>query len=251
MQIDELHIVLNKVNKNIININSSHFILLHNLLDLMGIPYIIPNGEGEAFCAKLYKCNLVHGCVSEDTDILVNGGKIFIRNFNPENNYIDEYNLDNILDNLEMNYNQFIDLCILCGCDYTSKIIGIGPLTAYKFIKKYNNIENIIEYLNTNKTKYKIPSDFNYIKARDLFLNVFDDFDHTNFKIKLTKPNIDDLLLFINNKSDKLKQKYKDEIKKDLLTYYDNILNNIYIQNTPLKIQTNMFSYITIKKTKN
>jgi 5'-3' exonuclease len=32
---------------------------------------------------------------------------------------------------------EFVDLCILCGCDYTIKINKIGFVTAYKLINKY------------------------------------------------------------------------------------------------------------------
>jgi len=51
----------------------------------------------------------------------------------------------NILIDLEINYEEFVDLCILCGCDYTCKIKGIGPINAYKLIKKYKTIELIIK----------------------------------------------------------------------------------------------------------
>lgn len=34
-----------------------------------------------------------------------------------------------------------------CGCDYTEKIEGIGPGTAYKLIKEYKNIERILEHV--------------------------------------------------------------------------------------------------------
>lgn len=43
---------------------------------------------------------------------------------------------------------QFIDLCILCGCDYTGKITNIGPVRAYDLIKKHKNIETILDFLN-------------------------------------------------------------------------------------------------------
>ena len=32
---------------------------------------------------------------------------------------------------------EFIDLCILCGCDYSSLIEGIGEINAYKLIKEH------------------------------------------------------------------------------------------------------------------
>ena len=35
-----------------------------------------------------------------------------------------------MLEELQLTRDQFIDLCILCGCDYTDKIPGIGPVRA-------------------------------------------------------------------------------------------------------------------------
>ena len=43
---------------------------------------------------------------------------------------------------LGLTEDEFIDMCILCGCDYASKIEGVGPVKAYKFIKEFSSIEN-------------------------------------------------------------------------------------------------------------
>jgi len=43
--------------------------------------------------------------------------------------------LHEVLNALSLTYEQFIDFCILCGCDYTSKIAGIGPVKALKLIQ--------------------------------------------------------------------------------------------------------------------
>jgi flap endonuclease-1 len=51
-----------------------------------------------------------------------------------------------MIDSLELTNEEFIDMCILCGCDYSAKIEGIGPVKAYKFIKEMHSIENIVEY---------------------------------------------------------------------------------------------------------
>lgn len=42
--------------------------------------------------------------------------------------------LSKVLEGLELSQEEFIDLCILCGCDYTSTITGIGQVKAYKYI---------------------------------------------------------------------------------------------------------------------
>jgi len=67
-----------------------------------------------------------------------------------------------------MNMDEFIDLCIMCGCDYTKSIGGIGPIRAFKMVKDHGNIENILKEIErdskdpSKKSKYIIPSEFKY-----------------------------------------------------------------------------------------
>ena len=239
MELSELQNELHKVNKSIIHINDKHFKQLYKLLELFGVPYFIANGEGEAFCAKLFLNGIVDGVISEDSDVLVNGGKTFIRGFNPDKNTVEEYNLDKILTSLEITFEQFIDLCILCGCDYTTKINGIGSITAFKLIKSYKNIENIVDWICKNK-KYEIPEDFDYVKSRDLFNNSFKDFNYDEFDNQLKEPNIKNLIEFLQTNSDFLKEKYYYEISNSLFSYYENIT----IKNK--KVQTSLFSYFSV-----
>lgn len=81
---------------------------------------------------------------------------------------------------------QFIDMCILCGCDYASKIEGIGPVKAFKYIKEFGSIEKILEHCkyeneHSEKPKFVLPKeeDFAYEEARELFRKpeVTDDYE--------------------------------------------------------------------------
>ena len=44
-----------------------------------------------------------------------------------------------------MTMDEFVDLCILCGCDYTHTIGGLGQAGAFKFIKEHSTIEAVLE----------------------------------------------------------------------------------------------------------
>ena len=44
---------------------------------------------------------------------------------------------------------QFIDLCILLGCDYCESIRGIGPKRAVDLIKQHRSIEKVLEHIDT------------------------------------------------------------------------------------------------------
>jgi len=70
-----------------------------------------------------------------------------LRGFNSKKEPITEINFDEMLKGLDMNYEQFVDLCILCGCDYCDHIDGVGPVTAYKLIKTHGTIENVLEFM--------------------------------------------------------------------------------------------------------
>lgn len=185
MSKEEIETEIKKINKRIIKVSYINIENCKKLFNLFGVPYIVSDGEAEDLCSQLCSNGYVHGCMSEDTDILANGGLLFLRDFNSNNDYIIEYNLNKILNDLKITYNQFIDMCILCGCDYTSKIGKIGPINAYKYIIEYKNIESIILNIQTGIIKKGIiPDTFDYNKARELFKAKNEtQFDSSNFKL--------------------------------------------------------------------
>ena len=221
---NDLKIELSKIIKRIIYVTSAHIDSAKQLFDLFGVSYIVAPSEAESLMSALCKENYIDACISEDTDILVNGGHIFLRNFNADNNYVQEYCLEGILDTLELTYDQFIDMCILCGSDYTGKIDGIGPMTAYKMIKKFGSIDIVLDHFKITR-KYEIPDNFDYIRARDLFKNPIKKEVLNSFKknIKISKPNTKGLLELV--RTTKLKDKYIQEINDSLELYYKNVVN--------------------------
>ena len=211
---EQIESELTKLNKKIIKITSDDISKCKELFKLFGISYIVSNGEAEDLCSQLCKEGLVYGCLSEDTDILANGGCIFIRDFNSNNDYVTEYNLDIILTKLKLSYDQFVDMCILCGCDYTCKIPGIGPVNAYKYISMYNSIDQIIQNIEDNTIKkHIIPDNFDYIKARELF-NKVNTTTYDRELFQMNKSNKTELLKFI-------------DINCNLSTMYTRVIKNL------------------------
>ncbi len=134
------------------------------LFTLLGVPFINSPAESDAMCAYLVKQGKVDVVFSEDTDMLPLRCTSFVCGFDNERAVLSEYNIDNVLKTLELNYEQFVDMCILLGCDYADKIGQIGPKKALPLIQKYNTIENIIEeYIKPNKKlveKHKYGPEF-------------------------------------------------------------------------------------------
>lgn len=203
-------IISNSINEYIqksknrkIDINNNDFELSKQLFDLLGVPYIYAISEAETIASDLCKRGIVDAVLSEDTDVLAYGSKILLNKINTSTDTCIEINFDNLLENLNLNYDKFLDLCILCGTDYNDNLEGIGIINSYKLILQYNNIENILLYLNnSDKIKSEIKDTFknlDYIKVRELFKN----YQHLDLDVisYCKQPNWNDLqkFLFINN----------------------------------------------------
>jgi len=117
------------------------------LIRLIGCPVIEAPCEAEAQCAQIVKHGLAYATATEDMDALTFGTHFQLRGFNSKKEPLTQIELKVLLEQFEMSMDEFIDLCIMCGCDYTKNIGGIGPIKAFKFIKDHGNIESIIEQI--------------------------------------------------------------------------------------------------------
>ena len=48
-----------------------------------------------------------------------------------------------LLEQLDVTMRRFVDFCILCGCDYTGHISGVGPKTAFKLLSLHGSVEGV------------------------------------------------------------------------------------------------------------
>ncbi|XP_061696289.1 probable flap endonuclease 1 homolog isoform X2 [Syngnathoides biaculeatus] len=141
-----------------------------HLLKLLGVPVVQAPGDAEALCAWLVREKTVEAVASEDMDTLPFGAHVLIRHLNAKKDSdIVEYSLPVLLEKLQLTHKEFVDLCILLGCDYCDKIAGLGPKRALTLIQKYRTIENVI--LHINKMTYPVPNNWKYKEARKLFLD--------------------------------------------------------------------------------
>ena len=156
---------------------------------------------------------MAYGCSTEDMDLLTFGCPILIRSLSQKKKTI-EINLSQILEDFNMNQSQFVDLCILLGCDYCPTVPRIGPKRAYEIIQKYKSIEKFLEM---ESEKYVIPENFNYIEARNYFLN------NESYKInaiKMNKPDTSNILSLLKNRYNFSNKKITEFISK-LDSFYE------------------------------
>lgn len=173
----------------IINISKYDIELSKRALELLGIPYYDSETEAETLCSYLCCHQVVDAVLSDDTDVLVYGTPLFLTKFNMKSDFCTELNFMDLLNQLQLTKEQFIDLCILSGTDYNDNIPNIGNEKAYKLIQKYKSIEGIEE------EKHIDTSMLNYVKVRKLF-SVPDVFPLDNYRTSHKYPNFDELISF-------------------------------------------------------
>eukprot|EP00472_Partenskyella_glossopodia_P011120 CAMPEP_0197515618 /NCGR_PEP_ID=MMETSP1318-20131121/694_1 /TAXON_ID=552666 /ORGANISM="Partenskyella glossopodia, Strain RCC365" /LENGTH=372 /DNA_ID=CAMNT_0043064039 /DNA_START=27 /DNA_END=1145 /DNA_ORIENTATION=- len=189
---------INKFSRRLVRVTREQNEDCKQLLALMGVPFVSAAGEAEAQCAALCKAGLVYATATEDMDALTFGTPKMVRHLTySEARKMDivEINLKRVLEQMEFTMDQFIDFCILCGCDYTMAIRGIGPKSAYKLIKEHKNIEGVLA--NINKERYKIDENaFLFKEARELFKKP-DLTGIENISLKWRDPDVEGLVKFL------------------------------------------------------
>lgn len=147
-----------KQNKRLVRAGQKENKDCQKLLELMGIPAILAPCEAEAQASAMAKAGLVYATGTEDMDALTFQTPILLRKMtfaNATKSAIQTMNYEKALQGLELSHDQFVDLCIMLGCDYCDTIRGVGPKTALKLIREHGNIETILK--NLDGKKYTIP----------------------------------------------------------------------------------------------
>jgi flap endonuclease-1 len=131
--------------------------------ELLGVPVIRENEEADFILAKLSATNKIDYILSDDSDVLAFGAKKVLKNFCIKEEKCELYDMDDILMSLDVSMQKFVDICILCGCDYTTKIRNMNCGKSLQLILQWGSIEEVAK-----NTDYVI--DLTQIdKARELF----------------------------------------------------------------------------------
>ncbi len=138
---------------------------IRNLIKIFGYQIIDSKEEADSELATLSQKGLIDGIITDDLDILLFGGKKILKMFTVDKRKkIQEVDLDILLKKLGITQKQLIDIGIIIGCDYCTRVKGVGPVKAYKLIKEYGSLDNL-------KRKKIIGLDFDHKVVRDYFIN--------------------------------------------------------------------------------
>jgi flap endonuclease-1 len=193
-----------KFSRRTVRVTREHNAECQKLLKLMGIPYIIAPTEAEAQCAVLARAGKVYAAASEDMDTLCFDSPVLLRHLTfseQRKEPIQEIHVDKVLAGLNMDRKQFVDLCILLGCDYLDPIPKIGPNTALKMIREFGDLEGVVKHIQEDpKKRYTIPEDWPFQDARELFFHPdVRSADDPECDFKWEQPDIEGLVQFLVN----------------------------------------------------
>ena len=179
---------------------------LKKLLTLMGIQWYQADGEAEAGCVWLVKNNFADTVMTEDMDTLPLGTPTLIRRRVRKGQKPDDitvFHLDKILEGLELTMEQFVDMCLLCGTDYTPSIPRVGSRTAHTYIKNNGNIIDTLEALRAKSFTmgdFVLPSNELYLEAKNIFMCSNDTIINAEDIIKKLEPlNVTGLKEFLKD----------------------------------------------------
>lgn len=130
------------------------------LLEAMGIPYIIAPGEGEAQAAYMAMRGDVWASSSQDYDSVLFGTPRLVRNLSlvgrrklpRRNEYVtvepEVLHSEKLFSSLGIGRAELVEMAILIGTDYFEGVRGVGPKKAYSLIKEYGRVERALTALN-------------------------------------------------------------------------------------------------------
>ncbi|XP_037071923.1 flap endonuclease 1-like isoform X2 [Pollicipes pollicipes] len=188
---------IDKFSRRLVKVTKMHVDECKQLLKLMGIPYVEAPCEAEAQCAALVKAGRVYATATEDMDALTFGSSVLLRHMTfseARKMPIKEFHLAGVLEESGLSQDEFIDLCILMGCDYCDSIRGVGPKRAIELMQKHRSIEAILQHL--DRAKYGVPEDWPFAEARRLFLQP-DVADCAQLELRWVEPDEDALVAFM------------------------------------------------------
>eukprot|EP00128_Syssomonas_multiformis_P000610 Colp12_sorted_trinity150504_noHs@33652 len=205
---------IEKFQRRLVKVTPQHNEECKQLLRLMGIPYVDAPCEAEAQCAEIVKSGKAFAVGTEDMDALTFGTPVMLRHLTfseARKMPIKEYNLPKVLEGLSLSMSEFIDLCILLGCDYCESIKGIGPHRALTLIKQHKNIETILQ--NLDKAKYPVPDDWKFAEARELFVTP-EVTSGSTLDLKWNTPDEEGLVKFMVHEKGFSEERIRSNVKK-------------------------------------
>lgn len=164
-------------------VSDEHYQDLMRTLRERHIPFLVADTEAEKLGAQKVREGRIAAFITNDGDAMTFGCPVMIRNFRKHSQPLQMVRLERVLRALNVDYPQFVDACIITGCDFTESkgLPNMGLVKALAAIKEHGSLDSFVGsaafrgYLRRTQTsdKYKTftMDQFNFVDARAMFLD--------------------------------------------------------------------------------
>ena len=119
-----------------------------------------------------------------------------------------EIKLDNILEKVDLTYDQFIEFCILLGCDYCEHITDHNCFEIFDLFQKGKSIESVLKRLGRN---INFIESKNYFKMPEINKNID--------VVELKSADFQELSNLLVNKHDLIKYKVVKKLNQLIVSH--------------------------------
>ncbi len=121
---------------------------LKGLFDKFKIPWMKAPHEAETLANDMVKRDLAYATFSLDSDCIAYKTPVIINNLDMVSGICRVVYFDKLCQELELEPDQVTLFCIMCGTDYNRHVKNlerVGPVNAYKLVKKYKTLKAMID----------------------------------------------------------------------------------------------------------
>ena len=188
----DMELELVKLKKEFVRVRDTDIKMVKNLLTHSGITWTDAPGEADVLCAELVLSGKAYACLSEDMDMFAYGCHRVLRHLSLSKHTVLNYDLKEILEQIQMTMCEFRQVLVLSGTDYNKN----GATDLRESLKKFCEYKN--ECLDLENISF-----YEWLKTKDL-----DELNKT-YKMFELDPENNDFIIPIENFP-----KNEDEIKK-------------------------------------
>jgi DNA excision repair protein ERCC-5 len=121
---------------------------VQELLEILGVPYVLAPSEAEAQCAELERLKLVDGTITDDCDVFLFGGRHVFKNIFSDKKFVEWHVIENIEKELLLDREKLIMMGLLLGCDYFQGVRGVGIVNAIEILRAFPSVACLREFRN-------------------------------------------------------------------------------------------------------
>jgi flap endonuclease-1 len=114
------------------------------LLERLDVPVVDAPAEGEAQAAHLARHGPADYAGSEDYDTLLFGAPLTLRQLTSSGDP-ELMDFEATLADLDVTWEQLVDVAILCGTDFNEGISGVGPKTAVDLVREHGDLWDVFK----------------------------------------------------------------------------------------------------------